>query len=102
MFGVLGMSRPLLGKTNRAGKSDLAVDHENAPVRPTVCAIDAQGMRRMIIRELATGLLHHAHIGVVEVPARANSIQKDADLYAALGCFAERITKLPANRIGIQ
>ena len=56
----------------------------------------------MIIAKLAAGLFHKADIRIVEAPAGTNAIQEDADIHPGPCAFAERITKLPADRIGTE
>src|SRR2546423_106393 len=71
-------------------------------MRSAVRAIDAPGCRRMVVGKLAAGFAHHAHIGIVQTPTRADTIEKNADLDPRLRPLAKRVTELPSYFIRME
>ncbi len=101
MFRILRVTGPLRRESDRAGKSDFAIDHENAAMRTPIRAIDPPRMSGMIVGEFAAGLLQHAHIGIFQVPSRADAIEQNAHFDAGLRAFDQRIAKLAPDLVGI-
>ena len=101
MFLILRMTGPLRRESDRAGKSDFAIDDENAAVRTAIGPIDPPGMSRMIVGEFAARLLHHAHIGIFQIPSRTDAVEKNTNFNTGLRAFDQRIAKLTPDIIRI-
>ena len=71
-------------------------------MRSAIGAIDAPGRRRMVVGKLTAGLAHHAHIGVVQTPTRADAVEKNADLDSSPRPLAKRVPELAAQFIGMK
>ena len=56
----------------------------------------------MVIGEFASRFPHHSDIGIVETPARPNSVQKNANFDARSRPLAKSIAKLTAYVIGLK
>src|SRR6266487_4549074 len=101
------MPAPAFGKTNSAGESDSSVHHQNAPVIASIGPVHSQRMRWMIIGEFAAGAFHNPHIGIVEAPARTNTVEQHSYFHACsrtLGqCFAKSADDfIRINDVGLE
>src|SRR6476659_231257 len=96
MVLVLGVPGPSARKADGTCEADLPVDYQDT----AICAINAPGGRGMVVGELTAGLAHHAHIGVVQTPTRADAVEKNADLNASPRPLAKRVPELAAQFIG--
>ena len=101
MFLILRVTGPVLRKTDRARERNFSIDDKNAAMRTAIGAIDAPGMRRMIIGELAARRFHHAHVGVAQVPAGTDAIEQNAHFDSGFCALDQRIAKLPPNLVRV-
>src|SRR5436189_4682088 len=95
------MPAPAFGKTNSAGECDSSIHHQNAPVTAPIGPIHSQRMRRMIIGELAAGAFHHLHVGIIQTPARADTVEQHPHFYTYSGTFGQCFAKGTADFIRI-
>ena len=55
----------------------------------------------MIIGELAASAFHHLHVGIIQTPARADTVEQHPHFYVCSGTFGQCFAKGPANFIRI-
>ena len=102
MVLVLRVTRPRVGKADAADKAEPAVNDAHPPVRAVVEPVGHPRERGMVVGEAAAGLLHHLHVGIIELGAGADAVEDHAHLQAGAGALAERVAELPAGAVGVK
>ncbi len=96
---VLPIPAPLVREGCAAREPHFAVDHEDATMRAPIRPVHPPRRDRVVIGELAAGVRHHPHIGIIERPAGTNAVEQHADMHAGASAFGQRIAKLPTNAV---
>src|SRR6478609_9291981 len=93
VIGRVAITLPLIREADASGEADFPVHDEDAAVAASVDPIKTPGVRRMKIGDGAATFFHQVDIGVVELRAGPDSVEKDAHLHPGFRALDECIAE---------